>query len=145
MSNYLLFDIIIKIIRKCNFILDKTDIKNIKKEYNDLLLYGKKYKKCDMFFTIELMKYSLYFFNQLYNKMEKIYIEDILQNFLVCILLASKFIEDDCLENGILCEIFYLNKRRVNKMEIKVINILEYNLFVENHNINNFIKEIQRK
>jgi hypothetical protein len=145
MSNKLLFNAIIKIIENANFTLDKGDIINLEKEYTHLFYSGVSYKKSKKYFSVELLKYSLYFFNEYYSRVKKIYVDDILENFLVCLLISSKFIEDDCLENDILCTIFDLNIKKVNKMEFKIINMLDYNLFVENHNITNFIKEIQRK
>lgn len=145
MSHDLLFNFIINIVKKANFYLDKKDIKNLKSEYSNLLLCLNKFKRVKSYFSIEVLKYSLYYFNNLYNKITKIYIEDILVNFLICTMISSKFVEDECLENNILCNIFDLNLKLINKMEFKIINILDFNLFIENTNINSFIQEIQRK
>jgi hypothetical protein len=145
MSNEQLFNVIINIVKKANFYLDKKDIKNLKKEYGNFLQCLNKFKKVKSYFSIEVLKYSIYYFHQLYNKMTKIYIDDIIVNFLICIMISSKFIEDDCLENNILCDIFELNIKVINKMEFKIINVLDFNLFIENTFINNFIVEMQRK
>jgi hypothetical protein len=145
MSHDLLFNFIINIVKKANFYLDKKDIKNLKSEYSNLLQCLNKFKRVKSYFSIEVLKYSLYYFNNLYNKITKIYIDDILVNFLICTMISSKFVEDECLENNILCNIFDLNLKLINKMEFKIINILDFNLFIENTNINSFIQEIQRK
>lgn len=145
MAHKQLFNVIINIVKKANFYLDKKDIKNLKKEYGNFLQCLNKFKKVKSYFSIEVLKYSIYYFDQLYNKMTKIYIDDIIVNFLICIMISSKFIEDDCLENNILCDIFELNIKVINKMEFKIINVLDFNLFIENTFINNFILEMQRK
>lgn len=145
MAHEQLFNVIINIVKKANFYLDKKDIKNLKKEYGNFLQCLNKFKKVKSYFSIEVLKYSIYYFDQLYNKMTKIYIDDIIVNFLICIMISSKFIEDDCLENNILCDIFELNIKVINKMEFKIINVLDFNLFIENTFINNFILEMQRK
>lgn len=137
----IVLNLILHIIEQSNFYLDKTDLKNLEAKFEEfsLIAFEKKNKK---FFSLEVIKYSLYYFQKYYQIKTMIYVEDILLDFIVCFLISNKFIEDHGLDNARLCKIFNLNLRDVNKHEFDIVNKLDFKLYIQSTIINNHIYQM---
>lgn len=137
---FLLLNILINIIKKFDFELDNSDIKYLKLQYIKFYNLSKSLKRRHL--NLSIIKHSVYYFYLYYQNINEIYIEDILINFLICFLLANKYIEDDSLYNKEICSKFYLNLKTFNNMEVDLIKSLNYNVYIQDNNLKNFVSEI---
>jgi hypothetical protein len=140
----IVFNLIIHIIEDSNFYLDKTDLKNLEAKFEEFSNIAVK-KKNRKFFSLEVIKYAIYYFQKYYQIKTILYVEDILLDFIVCFLISNKFIEDNGLDNGRLCRLFHLNLRDVNKHEFDIVNKLDFKLYIQSTMINNHIYNMLSK
>jgi hypothetical protein len=137
---FLLLNILINIIKKFDFELDNTDIKYLKLQYIKFYNLSKSLKRRHL--NLSIIKHSVYYFYLYYQNINELYIEDILINFLICFLLANKYIEDDSLYNNEICSKFHLNLKTFNNMEVDLIKSLNYNVHIQENNLKNFVSEM---
>lgn len=141
---HLLPEILFRILKKFDFQITKSEKTTIRKSYNEFYSKFINTETKKKHFTYHILKYAIYYFYKYYEKLDYIYIEDTIPNLLICFLISQKFIEDDSMYNDDICKKFELNLKTVNRIEIQILNLLNYDLFIQENVMAEFVDEINK-
>lgn len=131
---------ILDVLKECDYHLDSDEICKVKYEFD--VLYDRLRKKLKNEIVV---LYAMYYFQYYCDKAEYIEVDDIITDFAVTLMVASKFVDDHNIENSDLSYYIDIPLSHINKREVHIVKTCKYNFYKSIDDINEFYHSLEKK